>query len=187
MNNNLKINGKKIAILATDGFEQSEYEKPKAALQEAGAETITVSLKSGKIKGWKDGNWSGEATVDLTLEQAKPDDFDGLLLPGGVINPDKLRGSEEAINFIRHFVKSGKPIAAICHGPWTLINAGGVKGCKMTSYHTIRVDLENAGAQWVDASVVADRGIVTSRNPNDIPDFNRKMIEEFAEGKHQRN
>jgi protease I len=178
------LTNKKVAILIADGFEQSEYERPKKALDDAGAKTVTVSLKSGTVRGWAEKNWGQEVQVDLTIDIARADDFDALLLPGGVMNPDTLRGSEEAIQFIGGFVEAGKPIAAICHGPWTLINARGVAGRKLTSYHTIRVDLENAGAEWVDESVVVDNGLVTSRKPDDIPDFNRKMIEEFAEGIH---
>ncbi len=179
-----QLQEKQIAILVADGFEQSEYVEPKKALDQAGAKTVTVSLKPGNVKGWQHTDWGDQFPVDMTVSEAKPEYFDGLLLPGGVMNPDTLRGSEAAIQFVRHFVESGKPIAAICHGPWTLVNAGGVKGRKMTSYHTIRLDLENAGARWEDESVVTDQGLVTSRKPDDIPDFNRKMIEEFAEGVH---
>ncbi len=178
------LRGKKIAILVADGFEQSEYEEPKKALEKAGAETVTISLKAGKVKGWEHTKWGDEFRVDETLEEALPEEFDAIVLPGGVMNPDTLRGSKEAINFIKHFVVSGKPIAAICHGPWTLINAGGVAGKHLTSYHTIRIDLENAGAIWIDSSVVIDRGLVTSRSPKDLPEFNQKMIEEFKEGPH---
>lgn len=185
MNNN-KLKGKKVAILATDGFEQSELFKPKEALEEAGAEVSIISLKSGEIKGWNKDNWGKSIAVDLTLDKANTDNFDALQLPGGVMNPDKLRVDEKAIAFVKAFFDAGKPVAAICHAPWTLINAGVVKDKEMTSYHTIRKDLENAGAKWTDKEVVVDNGLVTSRNPDDIPAFNKKMIEEIAEGKHKR-
>lgn len=175
----------KVAILATHGFEQSELLEPRKALDDAGAETIVVSPESGEIKGWKDKDWGDTVPVDLTLDKAKAEDFDALLLPGGVINPDMLRINDDAIAFIKHFVDAGKPIGAICHGPWTLINAGAVKGRKMTSWASLKTDLTNAGAQWVDEEVVTDNGIITSRNPQDIPAFNKKIIEEFAEGVHR--
>ena len=184
MNNKLK--GKKVAILATDGFEQSELFEPKKALEEAGASVSIVSLKSGEIKGWDESDWGKSIEVDLTIDKAKAEDFDALQLPGGVMNPDKLRTEESVINFIKAFFDAGKPVAAICHAPWTLINAGVVKGRKMTSYHTIRKDLENAGAKWTDEEVVVDNGLVTSRKPDDIPAFNQKMIEEIAEGRHSK-
>lgn len=177
----------KVAILATNGFEQSELIEPRKALDEAGAETVVVSPEEGEIKGWNHTDWGESVEVDLTLDEATAEDFDALLLPGGVINPDKLRIEEKAIQFIKHFVDSGKPIAAICHGPWTLIDAGAVKGRKMTSWASLKTDLTNAGATWVDEEVVTDNGIVTSRNPQDIPAFNKKMIEEFAEGVHRTN
>lgn len=186
MNNNNKLKGKKVAILATDGFEQSELFKPKEALEEAGAEVLIVSLKSGEIKGWNKDDWGKSIAVDLIIDKANADDFDALQLPGGVMNPDKLRVDEKAIAFVKAFFDAGKPVAAICHASWTLINAGVVEGKEMTSYHTIRKDLENAGAKWTDKEVVVDNGLVTSRKPDDIPAFNKKMIEEFAEGKHQR-
>ncbi len=182
MNNKLK--GKKVAILATDGFEQSELFEPKKALEDAGAEVSIVSLKSGEIKGWDEKDWGRKVKVDLTIDEANSDDFDALQLPGGVINPDLLRTNEKVLSFVKSFFDKGKPVAAICHAPWTLINAEVVKGREMTSYHTIRKDLENAGAKWVDKEVVVDNGLVTSRNPDDIPAFNKKMIEEIAEGKH---
>lgn len=179
-----KLDGLKIAILAADGFEQSELFEPKKALEEAGAETFVVSLKSGDIKGWKHTDWGESIAVDVTIDEADPADYDALVLPGGVMNPDKLRGEENAVSFVRSFFDAGKPVGAICHGPWTLINAEVVKGREMTSYHTIRKDLENAGAKWSDSEVVVDNGLVTSRKPDDIPAFNQKLIEEFAEGKH---
>jgi protease I len=181
-----KLNGKTIAILATNGFEQSELEEPKKALEAAGATTQVVSISQGQIRGWHHTDWGNSVPVDVTIEQANPDQYDGLVLPGGVINPDKLRMDPEAVAFVRSFVQSGKPIAAICHGPWTLINAGGVRGRKVTSWPSLQADLENAGAHWVDQQVVVDQGLVTSRKPDDLPAFNRKMIEEFAEGRHGR-
>jgi len=181
-----KLDGLKVAILATDGFEQSELFKPKQALEEAGAQVSVVSPKSGEIKGWNEKDWGDTIKVDLTLDEANAADFDALELPGGVMNPDHLRVNEKAVNFVKSFFEAGKPVAAICHAPWTLINAEVVKGREMTSYHTIRKDLENAGAKWVDREVVVDNGLVTSRNPDDIPAFNQKMIEEFAEGVHRK-
>ncbi|MBX2988160.1 MAG: type 1 glutamine amidotransferase [Bdellovibrionaceae bacterium] len=179
-----QLTGRKVAILAADGYEQSELDKPKTALEEAGAEVHVVSLKNGSIKGWSKGNWSGSVHVDVTVEAANADDYDALMLPGGVINPDKLRVSEEAVDFVKSFVRSGKPIAAICHGPQTLIEAGGLQGRTMTSFPGIKTDLINAGAHWVDREVVTDQGLVTSRTPEDLDAFNEKMIEEFAEGRH---
>ena len=178
------LKGKKIAILATDGFEQSELESPREALESAGAATEIVSLEEGVIQGWVDGDWGDEVEVDVAIADADPHEYDALVLPGGVINPDKLRNNKEAVSFVRKFVSAGKPIGAICHGPWTLINAGAVEGLRMTSYPSIRIDLENAGAEWVDAEVVTDNGIVTSRKPADLSAFNRKLIEEVSEGKH---
>jgi protease I len=180
-----KLKGNKVAILVEDGFEQVELTKPKKALEDAGAETKIISPGKDKVKGWDKKNWGEEFDVDIKLDDADPEDFDSLLLPGGVMNPDKLRVNEKAIDFIKSFFEAGKPVAAICHGPWTLINAGVVTGRRMTSYHTIRKDLENAGAEWIDDEVVVDEGLVTSRKPDDIPAFNEKMIEEFAEGVHE--
>ncbi|KPL90513.1 type 1 glutamine amidotransferase domain-containing protein [Herpetosiphon geysericola] len=179
------LKGKRVAIIATHGFEQSELEEPKAALEQAGAETHVISLKAGAIRGWKGKDWGSEVSVDHTLEQVNPADYDGLLLPGGLMNPDTLRREEHVLNFVRAIAEAGKPIAAICHGPWTLIDAGLVKGRLMTSYPTLQSDLKNAGAEWVDREVVVDNGLVTSRNPNDIPAFNRKFIEELGEGIHK--
>jgi len=180
-----KLNGKKIAILVEDGFEQVELTSPKQALEEAGAMTHIISPKAGKVKGWEHTEWGDEFPVDVTIEQANADDYDALLLPGGVMNPDKLRTSKPAIQFVRNFFTQGKPVAAICHGPWVLVEADVVRGRKMTSYSSIRTDLKNAGATWVDQEVVVDQGLVTSRNPNDLPAFNRKLVEEVAEGQHQ--
>ncbi len=184
MNN--KLDGLKVAILAANGFEQSELFEPKKALEDAGARTFVVSPESGEVKGWKHTDWGDLVAVDIDLSEANAEDYDALVLPGGVMNPDKLRGNETAVAFVKAFFDTGKPVGAICHGPWTLINAGVVEGREMTSYHTIRRDLENAGAKWVDAEVVVDNGLVTSRKPDDIPAFNAKIIEEFAEGRHTR-
>lgn len=175
----------RVAILATDGFEESELLEPMKALKEAGAKVTIVALKSGKIKGWKHTDWGKEIPVDLVVEDADAADFDALLLPGGVMNPDQLRMSSAAVAFVREFADTGKPIAAICHGPWTLIEADVVNGRTMTSWPSIKSDLINAGANWVDEEVVVDQGLVTSRKPDDIPAFNKKMIEEFAEGRHR--
>jgi protease I len=178
------LKGKKVAILATDGFEQSELVEPLQALESAGATAHIVSPKAGAIKGWKHTEWGDSFAVDATLDQADPQHYDALVLPGGVMNPDKLRRDPSVQQFVRSFFEEGKPVGAICHGPWTLIDAGVVKGRKVTSYETIQTDLENAGASWVDEEVVVDNGLVTSRNPDDIPAFNRKLIEEIAEGRH---
>jgi protease I len=180
----VNLKGKKIAALVDHGFEQSELREPKQALEEAGAEVHVVSPQQGHVKGWKHTDWGEKVAVDRVLDRAQAQEYDGLLLPGGVMNPDKLRGNAAAVAFVREFVTAGKPIAAICHGPWTLIEAGAVDGRRMTSWPTLKTDLVNAGASWVDQEVVVDRGLVTSRKPDDIPAFNRKMIEEFAEGIH---
>ncbi len=179
-----QLKGKKIAILATEGFEQSELLKPREALDEAGAETRVVSPMDGEIKAWDENDWGERVEVDVALSEADADDFDGLLLPGGVINPDKLRREPEAVEFVRKFFQAGKPVAAICHGPQMLIEADVVRGRTMTSFPSVKKDLMNAGAHWVDEPVVVDNGLVTSRKPDDIPQFNAKMIEEFAEGRH---
>jgi protease I len=181
---NKDLHGKKVAILVTNGFEQVELTEPKRALEEAGAETHIVSPADGKVKGWDETDWGDEFDVDLPLEQARAEDYDALLLPGGVMNPDKLRMNSKAVHFVKDFFSAGKPVAAICHGPWTLIDAGVVKGRTLTSYPSIQADLANAGAKWLDQEVIVDNGLVTSRKPDDLPAFNRKMIEEFAEGKH---
>ncbi len=178
------LKGKSIAIVVENGFEQVELTEPRKALDAAGAKTEIVSPVKGKVKGWNHGNWGDEFPVDRSIEEARSRDYDGLLLPGGVMNPDKLRRNEDVLNFVRGFFEEGKPVAAICHGPWTLIDTGKVRGRKMTSYHSIQMDLKNAGADWVDHEVVVDCGLVTSRKPDDIPAFNEKMIEEFQEGLH---
>ena len=180
------LQGKRVAILVENGFEQSELVEPRKALDLAGAETIVVSPVKDSVKGWKSGNWGEDVKVDLPLESARAEDFDALLLPGGVINPDKLRMNEKAVALVKAFHHAKKPIAAICHGPWTLIEAGVVRGCRMTSWPSVRTDLRNAGALVEDAEVVSDQGIVTSRKPADIPAFSRTMIEVFAEGKHEK-
>lgn len=177
--------GKKIAVLATDGFEQVELTQPVEALRAAGATVEIVSPKDGEIQGFKHHDKGDKVAVDRTLNDADPSDYDGLVLPGGVINPDALRIEDEAISFIQGFTGSSKPVAAICHGPWTLIDAGVVNGRRMTSWPSLRKDLENAGAEWVDEEVVVDNGLVTSRNPDDLPAFCAKMVEEFAEGRHR--
>lgn len=181
-----QLGGKKVAMLVANGFEQVELTEPKRALEEAGAKVSIVSPERGKVKGWKHTHWGDELEVDVPLNQARADEFDALVLPGGVMNPDKLRRNEWVLQFVRAFYETGKPIAAICHGPWTLIDAGIVAGRKMTSYESIQTDLKNAGAEWVDQEVVVDNGLVTSRKPDDIPAFNRKLIEEISEGVHAR-
>jgi len=179
------LQGKKVAILVTNGFEQVELVKPKKALEEAGAETFIVSPSKDHVVGWNHTDKGDSFPVDISLKDADPEKFDALLLPGGVYNPDQLRQNEKAVKFTRAFHDSGKPIAAICHGPWLLINALAVKGKDITSYPSLKIDLINAGANWKDQEVVTDEGLVTSRDPNDIPAFNRKMIEEISEGKHE--
>ena len=179
-----KLESKKVAVLATDGFEQAELEKPVAALKEAGAHVDIVSLKSGKIKGWNKKDWGEEIAVDKTVDSVSSDDYDAIVLPGGVMNPDKLRRDKDAVKFVNGFIDDKKPIAAICHAPWTLIETGKLKGRTLTSYASLKTDLMNAGANWVDKEVVVDNGLVTSRDPNDLPTFCKKMVEEIAEGKH---
>lgn len=178
------LQGKKVAVLATDGFEQVELTKPVEALKAAGAEVEVVSPKGGEIQGYQHHDKGDKVRVDRELAQADAADYDAIVLPGGVINPDQLRLEPKAIDFIRAFAQASKPIAAICHGPWTLINAEAVEGRRMTSWPSLEADLKNAGAEWVDQEVVVDRGLVTSRNPDDLPAFCEKMIEEFAEGRH---
>ena len=175
------LTGMKIAILATDGFEQSELMKPREALKQAGGETVIVSLKSGEIRGWNHKDWGDSVAVDLTLAEADAEAFDALLLPGGVMNPDQLRMDPAAVAFVKAFFDAGKPVAAICHAPWLVINAGGAKGRRMTSWPSLQTDLRNAGADWVDAESVTDGNLVTSRKPDDIPAFNKAMIALFAE------
>ena len=178
------LTNKKIAILVTDGFEQVEFTKPKEAVEKAGATVHVISLKSGKIQGFHHAEKGDTFAVDKTVDSVKADDYDGLILPGGVHNPDALRVNEDAVSFVRDFFEQHKPVAAICHGPWMLIEAGVVKGRTLTSWPSLKTDLENAGATWVDEEVYCDEGLVTSRNPDDIPAFCAKAVEEFAEGKH---
>ena len=176
---------KKVAILATNGFEESELKSPKEYLEEQGWTAHIVSLKSGSIKGWADGNWSGEYNVDKTLDEVSSADYHALVLPGGVINPDLLRREDSAVQFVKSFFAEKKPVAAICHGPQILIDAEVVEGRKLTSFFSVKKDLINAGAAWVDEEVVVDNGLVTSRTPDDLPAFNKKMVEEIKEGKHE--
>lgn len=179
------LNGMKVAILVADGFEQVEMTEPRKALDEAGAKTSIVSPADGEVQGWNHHDKADKFPVDVPLAEANAADFDALVLPGGVINPDKLRTLPEAVNFVKEFFNEGKPIAAICHGPWTLVEADVVRGRTVTSWPSVKTDLRNAGAEWVDEEVVTDNGLVTSRKPDDIPAFNKKMIEEFAEGQHR--
>ena len=181
-----QLDGKRVAILVAEGFEQVEMTGPRQALQEAGADTAIVSPVKEEVQGWNHFDKADKFHVDVPLEQAKVDEFDALMLPGGVANPDQLRMKPEAIEFISSFFDAGKPVAVICHGPWTLIEAGVVRGRTITSWPSVKTDLINAGAEWVDEEVVVDNGLVSSRKPDDIPAFNRKMIEEFSEGVHRR-
>ncbi|MFP3940975.1 MAG: type 1 glutamine amidotransferase domain-containing protein [Acidobacteriota bacterium] len=177
------LEGKRVAILVEKGFEQVELTSPKQAVEDAGARADVVSPVEGDtVRGWNHTDWGEEVPVDVPLDRADPADYDALLLPGGVMNPDHLRVNEAARRFVRSFFDAGKPVASICHGPWTLIDAEVVEGREMTSYHTLRKDLENAGARWVDREVVTDGNLVTSRNPNDLPAFNAKTVELFAAG-----
>lgn len=178
------LSNKRVVILTEEGFEQVELTSPLEALQNAGAQVDVVSPKSGKIKAWNHTEWGIEIDVDKELSTVSPDDYDALMLPGGVMNPDKLRMNKEAVAFVSAFLDEGKPVAAICHGPQVLIETGMISGRKMTSYPSLQTDLKNAGAEWVDEEVVVDNGLVTSRKPDDLPAFNKKMIEEIAEGVH---
>ncbi|HVF72006.1 MAG TPA: type 1 glutamine amidotransferase domain-containing protein [Chthoniobacterales bacterium] len=180
-----KLAGKRVAILAADGFEEVELTRPKAALEEAGAKTSVVSLKGGKIQGMNHADKGAMVAVDLTLDEAEPRDFDALLIPGGLMNPDTLRSTEDALEFVRHFFREMKPVAAICHAAWVLIDAGVLRSRTLTSWPAIKTDVRNAGGTWVDREVVVDNGLVTSRKPDDIRAFNEKMIEEFCEGRHE--
>ena len=181
------LSDRTVAVLATDGFEESELVEPLEALRESGANARVVSIAdtSEKIRAWSaEGGWGVQVDVDLSVADADPDDFDALVLPGGVINPDRLRRDERAVSFVRQFFADGKPVAAICHGPWMIVEADAARGRKMTSYASIRTDLENAGAEWVDEEVVVDHGLVTSRSPADMEAFIDKMLEEIGEGVH---
>jgi protease I len=182
-----ELRNKRVAVLVENGFEQAELIEPKKALEAAGAKVDVVSPQRSKVKGWNHTNWGDELAVDRQLDGANPDDYDALFLPGGVMNPDSLRINQKAVQFVKTFVDNGRPIAAICHAPWTLIEAGATRGHKLTSWPSLKTDLKNAGANWVDQEVVVDNGLVTSRKPEDIPAFNKKMIEEFAEGRHDRS
>jgi protease I len=181
---NKPLSGKKVAILAADMFERVELEKPRKALEDAGATTEVISIHDGEIKGFDHFDPANTVKVDKTVEEVSVDDYDALLIPGGVGNPDQLRGDENAVAFTQDFAASKKPMAVICHGPWMLVEAGIARGRTLTSWPTLRTDIRNAGGNWVDKDVVVDAGIVTSRKPDDIPAFNKKMIEEFAEGRH---
>jgi len=178
------LSGKTVAILTENGFEESELTSPKKALEDAGAIVHIVSPQKEKVKGWKNGNWSIELKVDKLVSEVHADDYDALMLPGGVINPDKLRRNKEAIEFAKDFLETGKPVAAICHGPQLLIETGLLEGREITSFYSVKTDLKNAGANWHDKEVIVDNGLVTSRSPEDLDAFNQKMIEEIAEGVH---
>ena len=178
------LENRRVAILTEEGFEQVELTSPKAALKDAGAIVHVISPQSGKIKAWDKTDWGIEVDVDKQLDEVKPDDYDALVLPGGVLNPDKLRQNKDAVAFVTAFLKAGKPVAAICHGPQMLIETGLIKGRKLTSFPSLQTDLKNAGAEWVDEEVVVDNGLVTSRRPADLEAFNKNMIEEIAEGVH---
>lgn len=177
MNSASNLHGKKVAILATDGFEQVELTEPRKALEDAGAKTEVIAPRDGEIKGWNLREWGENVKVDKTLEEARPQDYDALVLPGGVMNPDRLRMDPVAVDFVRKFVESGRTVAAICHGPWTLIEAGVVRGKTLTSWPSLKTDVKNAGAHWVDQEVCTDGQFITSRKPDDIPAFSRAMIE----------
>ncbi|HEY1459678.1 MAG TPA: type 1 glutamine amidotransferase domain-containing protein [Casimicrobiaceae bacterium] len=177
----LRLAGMRIAVLATDGFEHSELTQPRSALDATGARTLVIAPKFGSIRGWENGQWADSVSVDLTLERADPLEFDALLLPGGALNPDQLRTNKLAISFVYAFVEERKPIAAICHGPVMLIETNALRGRSITSWPSLQTDVRNAGARWTDEPVVVDRNFVTSRKPEDIPAFNRAMIDEFSQ------
>ena len=176
-----ELEGMKVAILATDGFEQSELTEPRKALDAAGATTEVIAPKEGTLRGWNHTEWGKEVAVDRTLQGADPREYDALVLPGGVMNPDKLRTIPSAVAFVKSFFDAGKPVAAICHGPWTLIESGAASGHRMTSWPSLKTDLRNAGAEWVDQEVVVDGKLVTSRKPDDLPAFNREVVKLFAQ------
>lgn len=175
-----ELKGLTVAILVDNGFEQVELAEPRKALEEAGAETLVVSPQRERVRGWNFTEWGQDVPVDVAVSQAKPEDFDALLLPGGVMNPDRLRMQPGAVGFAKHFFEAGKPVAVICHGPWTLIEAGVTRGRRIASWPSLKTDLRNAGAEWVDQAVVVDNNLVSSRKPDDIPAFNRAMIEAFS-------
>jgi protease I len=180
-----ELQGKKVAFIATEGVEQVELTEPWKAVEQAGAQPELISIDDGDVQAWNHFDKGDTFKVDRTIEEAQPDEYDALVLPGGVANPDQLRADENVVSFIRTFAQSGKPIGVICHGPWTLIEAGVVEGRKLTSWPTLQTDLRNAGADWVDEEVVVDQGLVSSRKPDDLPAFNAKIVEEFAEGRHE--
>jgi len=179
-----KLSGKRVAILTETGFEELELTSPKKALEEAGAKVDIVSPQKQKVKAWDEDHWSIELPVDVTLDKADSEDYDALMIPGGVINPDHMRINQDCVDFAQQFLEAGKPVAAICHGPQLLIETGMLRGKNMTSFPSIRTDLENAGVTWADLEVVVDNGLVTSRSPKDLEAFNKRMIEEIAEGEH---
>jgi protease I len=179
------LTGKRVAILVDEGFEQVELIKPRKALDKVGAHTEIVSPQEGEVRGWNLKRWGKFVPVDTPLESADPASYDALLLPGGVMNPDKLRMNPKAVEFVKHFFEAGKPVASICHGPWMVVEAGAASGRTLTSWPSLQTDIRNAGGMWVDQEVVTDQGLVTSRKPDDIKAFNKKMIEEFAEGQHK--
>lgn len=181
-----KLKGKKVAILTDNGFEEIELTSPKKALEEQGATVQIVSPQKEKVKGWNHDHWSIELKVDVQVERADPDEYDALVVPGGVINPDLMRRNEDCVRFAKTFLEEGKPVAAICHGPQLLIETGLLKGREMTSFWSIKTDLKNAGVNWQDKEVVVDNGLVTSRSPEDLEEFNRKMVEEIREGVHEK-
>lgn len=178
------LEGKKVAIITENGFEEVELTSPKKALEDAGAEVDIVSPQKKKVKAWAHDHWSIELPVDVSIDDADPNDYDALVIPGGVLNPDKMRLNEKCVEFAQHFLREGKPVAAICHGPQLLIETGLLDGRNMTSYRSVKTDLENAGANWSDREVIVDNGLVTSRSPEDLEAFNKKMIEEIKEGQH---
>jgi len=180
-----KLDGKKVAIITTHGFEESELKDPKQAIEESGAKTAVITPDGNEVRGWSSGEWSSSIAADMAISQANAADFDALLIPGGTYNCDKLRKDGASVKFVREFFKAGKPVAAICHGPQMLIEADVLQGRRVTSYDSIKTDLKNAGADWVDEEVVVDQGLVTSRNPGDLPAFIAKTIEEIGEGKHE--
>jgi protease I len=182
-----ELKGKRVAFLFTEGAEQPEVVEPLQAVKKAGADVDIVSLEKGDVQMWKHFDKGDTIKADKAVKDAKADDYDGLVLPGGVANPDQLRANKDAVKFVRDFFEQDKPVGVICHGPWMLVETGAAKGRKVTSWPSLQTDLRNAGAEWVDEEVVVDNGLVTSRKPDDLPAFNAKIVEEFAEGKHRQN